>query len=408
MAAAAAGVGIMVVLAGILITVSGPLYKSIAGRNRPVSEVPIYNAGIYEGSARGYGGSVTVKIDVSEYEIRDVKISAPDETPEIGKAVAEKLSKEIWMNQAYSVDSVSGATMTSNAVKKALGECFRGAAKEGTELYDIIAEETAKENGQGVLPEVDELLKDIKDGTYRYQDETDDGSGYFNVIEVTVEGGRITALTWDCVDAGGVSKRALSESGEYVMTDNGPKWYEQADAVAQYVLENQTTEGLLNESGTTDAVTSVSIHVGGFADALKLCLLSARGDVSHITLKSLLEKAEDGEYSYLGDTPDDNGFCDSISMTVKDHKITALTWDAVKEDGTGKRKLSEDGQYTMTDDGPLWYEQADALSEYLIKNQTEEGLSDGTGYASDAVASVSIYIGGFEDAVKRCLQQGKR
>ena len=76
------------------------------------------------------------------------------------------------------------------------------------------------------------------------------------------------------------------------------------------------------------------------------------------------------------------------------------------KEGTGKRKLSEDGQYVMTENGPLWFEQADMLAEYLIENQSEEGLLQETGYASDAVASVSIYAGGFLSAVKQCLLNG--
>ena len=78
----------------------------------------------------------------------------------------------------------------------------------------------------------------------------------------------------------------------------------------------------------------------------------------------------------------------------------------VDKEGTGKRKLSEDGQYVMTENGPLWFEQADMLAEYLIENQSEEGLLQETGYASDAVASVSIYAGGFLSAVKQCLLNG--
>lgn len=274
-AAAMTGLGIMIVLAGLLIAVSGPVYKAISGRNRPISEVPIYNPGVYEGSARGYNGPVTVKIEVTEYEMKEVQIDAPDETPEIGKAAAAELAKEIWQKQTYSVDSISGATATSNAVNTALAESLKKAAREGTELYDMISAKDAAKEEQDTSPGIDALLKDTADG----------------------------------------------------------------------------------------------------------------------------------QYSYLSDTPDDKGFCDSIEMTVKDHKITALTWDSVKADGTGKRQLSEGGQYTMTEDGPLWYEQADTLSRYVIENQTEEGLSDGTGYGSDAVASVSIYIGGFEDAVKKCLMQ---
>ena len=103
---------------------SQPMYKAIAGRNLPVSDTPVYNAGTYEGTARGYGGDVTVTVTLTEYGIDDITVSAPDETPEIGQAAAVQLSREIWRNQSHSVDSVSGATMTSNAVKKATAHCI--------------------------------------------------------------------------------------------------------------------------------------------------------------------------------------------------------------------------------------------------------------------------------------------
>ncbi len=64
------------------------------------------------------------------------------------------------------------------------------------------------------------------------------------------------------------------------MTESGPLWYEQADQLARYVTENQTTKGLMNDSGTSDAVSTVSIHIGGFIDCLKKCLLIAGGDTS--------------------------------------------------------------------------------------------------------------------------------
>lgn len=402
LAAGLTGLGVMVVLAGALVGGSEPLYKMIAGRNRPISDTPIYNPGIYEGSARGYGGMVTVTINVSEYAIEDVKIEGPDETPEIGMAVANQLSKEIWLNQSHSIDSISGATMTSNAIKKALAECFRGAAKEGTKLANIIAEEVAQENAQGALPEVSELLKEAKDGTYVYHDEADDGNGFFNVIEVTIEKNRITALTWDAVNADGIGKRELSSGGNYNMTDNGLKWHEQADALAGYVLENQSAAGLMNEGGTTDAISSVSIHIGGFVDGLKKCLLLAKGDLSEAGIQDLLAMTPDGSYKYLGETADENGFRDYMELTVENHKITDIAWDCVSEDGAGKRQLSANGNYVMTDDGPLWYEQADALGSYVLEHQSVSGLENSEGY-SDAVASVSIYIGGFTDSLKKCL-----
>lgn len=404
--AAMAGLCAMVVLSAVLIGVSEPVYKAIAGRTRPVSEEPIYNVGVYSGTARGYGGPVTVTMEVSEYEIKDVKIEAPDETPEIGKSVSVKLSKEIWLNQSHSLDSVSGATMTSNAIKKALAECLRGAAREGTELAKIVAAEMAEEGSSRALPDLEELLAGVENGTYFYQETSEDGNGFFNTIEVTVENQRITDLTWDALKEDGTSKRALAESGSYIMTDNGPLWSEQADLLAAYVMEQQSTTQLLNEGGTTDAIASVSIHPGGFVDSLKKCLLAASGDVSFNSIDALLAKTSDGDYPYLSENADENGFRDQINLTVKEGKIVSLVWDCVKEDGTGKRALSKAGQYVMTENGPAWHEQADALAAYLVEGQSENGITDETGYAdseNDAIASVSIYVGGFVDAVKRCL-----
>ena len=187
------------------------------------------------------------------------------------------------------------------------------------------------------------------------------------------------------------------------MTENGPKWYEQADALERYVVEHQSTSELLNGAGTSDAVASVSIHAGGFVDSLKKCLLTAKGDVTYVTLEELLMKTPDGNYTYLSEYSDENGFRDFIEMSVENHRITALVWDAVDSEQSGKRALSAEGNYEMTEDGPKWYEQSDALSRYILEHQSEDGLLDETGYASDGVASVSIYSGGFLDAVKRCL-----
>lgn len=404
----AAGAGVMIVLSGLLAAGSGPLYKAVAGRNREVSETPVYYAGTYEGTSRGYGGPVTVRLTVSDYAIEDVRISAPEETPEIGKAVAVQLSNEMWRANSFSVDSVSGATMTSNAVKKAVGQCLEQAAREGTEAAKLFEAEFRSEKEARGLPELSEILPSVPDGDYIYRDTADDGSGHFNEIRVTVEKGTLTALSWDAVAMDGSGKREQSLRGQYVMTENGPLWHEQADTLAQYVVENQSTEGVVEGAGVTDALASVSIYPGGFVDAVKKCLMAASGDLSFASLEELLAGAEDGSYSYTSPKKDDSGMSDRIDLTVKDHAIAALVWDSVGEDGTGKRQLSMDGQYQMTEDGPLWYEQADTLAKYVLENQSVEGLSDSEGYATDAVSSVSINISGFINALKGCLSQGNR
>ena len=59
------------------------------------------------------------------------------------------------------------------------------------------------------------------------------------------------------------------------MTESGPLWSEQSASLAEYVIQNQTTEGLMNAEGKCDAIASVSIHINGFVSAVEECLKQA-------------------------------------------------------------------------------------------------------------------------------------
>ncbi|MBS6160554.1 MAG: FMN-binding protein, partial [Firmicutes bacterium] len=83
---------------------------------------------------------------------------------------------------------------------------------------------------------------------------------------------------WESVGEDGSKKSVLSENGEYVMTENGPTWKEQVEAMAAALVENQSLEfAKLDEQGKTDAVSGVSISVGGFVDLAQQCLNQAAG-----------------------------------------------------------------------------------------------------------------------------------
>ena len=78
-----------------------------------------YTAGTYSASEQGFGGPVTVTITTSDSEITDVKVEGADETAGIGAAALEPLQEAILAAQSDEIDGVSGATITSDAVKKA-------------------------------------------------------------------------------------------------------------------------------------------------------------------------------------------------------------------------------------------------------------------------------------------------
>ena len=247
-----------------------------------------------------------------------------------------------------------------------------------------------------------ETVSQWKDGTYSYEAPEYDENGYKDQVVMTIKGNAITSLTWDCIKEDGSKKSQLSMEGKYVMTENGPKWHEQAEAVVAYVLEHQGVDGLTNAEGYTDAIASVSINLNGFVNGVKDCLSQASSG-SEETKSSL----KDGTYSYEAPEYDENGYKDQVVMTIKGNAITSLTWDCIKEDGSKKSQLSMEGKYVMTENGPKWHEQAEAVVAYVLEHQGVDGLTNAEGY-TDAIASVSINLKGFVNGVKDCLTQASR
>ena len=245
----------------------------------------------------------------------------------------------------------------------------------------------------------EELLKELKDGTYEAKADAPDNNGFTDVVTVTVKDGKIAEVNWDAVGADGSTKSVLSENGEYVMTEDGLTWKEQAEALAKAVVENQSLSFLnLDEQGKTDAVSGVSISIGGFTALAEKCLKEAAGITQTLELK-------DGTYEAKAEAADNNGFIDQVTMTVADGKITEVNWEAVGEDGNKKSVLSENGEYVMTEDGLTWKEQAEALASALIENQSLDFLQVNEQGKTDAVSGVSISVGGFISLAEKCMNE---
>ena len=245
----------------------------------------------------------------------------------------------------------------------------------------------------------EELLKELKDGTYEAKADAPDNNGFTDVVTVTVKDGKIAEVNWEAVGADGSTKSVLSENGEYVMTEDGLTWKEQAEALANAVVENQSLSFLnLDEQGKTDAVSGVSISIGGFTALAEKCLKEAAGITQTLELK-------DGTYEAKAEAADNNGFIDQVTMTVADGKITEVNWEAVGEDGNKKSVLSENGEYVMTEDGLTWKEQAEALASALIENQSLDFLQANEQGKTDAVSGVSISVGGFISLAEKCMNE---
>lgn len=73
-----------------------------------------------EGSAEGYGGEITVTVTKDGDDITAVEAVGENETEGVGTKALEQLPDAIAEADSTDVDNVSGATVTSDAIKKAV------------------------------------------------------------------------------------------------------------------------------------------------------------------------------------------------------------------------------------------------------------------------------------------------
>lgn len=83
--------------------------------------------GDFTGTATGFGGDVIVNIRVEHGEIISCSVIGDGESPDVGGKYLSQFETQIVKNQGQ-VDAVTGATVTSNAVKAALQEAMTSAS----------------------------------------------------------------------------------------------------------------------------------------------------------------------------------------------------------------------------------------------------------------------------------------
>jgi len=103
--------------------------------------VTSFQPGTYSASAKGMNGDVTVEVIFTESAIKQVQVTSHQETDGIWETPVNSIPKAIVEGQTLNVEVVSGATMTSNAILKAVEDCVRQAGG------DVDALKNSGENG---------------------------------------------------------------------------------------------------------------------------------------------------------------------------------------------------------------------------------------------------------------------
>lgn len=115
-----------------------------------------YTAGVYTAQANGNNGPVTVEVEVSDAEILSVKVTEHAETAGLSDTPIERIPAKIVEGQTLAVDTVSGATNTSNAILKAAEDALAQAgadieALKAVQEKDEIAGETTERHVQALV-----------------------------------------------------------------------------------------------------------------------------------------------------------------------------------------------------------------------------------------------------------------
>ncbi len=89
-----------------------------------------YQDGTYTTTAVGYGGEFQVQTTIKDDKLVDVVVKEHNETPSIGGVAIEQMIDKMKKENKYDVDTISGATSSSSALKNAVGEAYKKAKNQ--------------------------------------------------------------------------------------------------------------------------------------------------------------------------------------------------------------------------------------------------------------------------------------
>ena len=106
---------------------------------------PAFEAGTYQAKAPGMHGDVVVETTFAKDRIEAVKVVKQAETQGIGTKAVEVLPGRMVEAQSPNVDGVSGATLTSNAIRTAVADCVKQAGVDPAALVPLAVKKAGRD-----------------------------------------------------------------------------------------------------------------------------------------------------------------------------------------------------------------------------------------------------------------------
>ena len=301
--------------------------ETTAAATAASEEAGIYTPGTYTGTAAGKNGDVKVEVTFSANAIDSVKVVEHSETAGISDGAIENIPAAIVENQSLAVDTVSGATITSEAILNAVADAVAQAGGDAEALKNVAApagEKEAKELSADVI---------VVGGG---------GAGMAAATRLAQLGKSVILVEKSGFLGGAISVSGGNQvvMGSQLQIDNGVA----DDSVESMVADFEANGANKNNK---EILTLFAENVGATTD----WLVANCGITFEEGLHQLGEYSHNRELAYTGGGA---GFAEAMRKAVEEAGVQVLlntkAESLIADNGTvtGVKAASSDADYTLT------------------------------------------------------------
>ena len=301
--------------------------ETTAAATAASEEAGIYTPGTYTGTAAGKNGDVKVEVTFSANAIDSVKVVEHSETAGISDGAIENIPAAIVENQSLAVDTVSGATVTSDAILNAVADAVAQAGGDVEALKNAAApagEKEAKELSADVI---------VVGGG---------GAGMAAATRLAQLGKSVILVEKSGFLGGAISVSGGNQvvMGSQLQIDNGV-----ADDSVESMVADFEANG--TNKNNKEILTLFAENVGATTD----WLVANCGITFEEGLHQLGEYSHNRELAYTGGGA---GFAEAMRKAVEEAGVQVLlntkAESLIADNGTvtGVKAASSDADYTLT------------------------------------------------------------
>lgn len=317
--------------------------------------------GVYKGTGTGYAGDITVSVQIKDKQIVAIDIlSTSDDAAFFNRA--KTVIDRIIEGQTLDVDTVSGATFSSNGIISAVKNALTG-EKDSGETGQSQSGGTAAAGSATSVAQVEDASA-YKDGTYYG---TGTGFGGTLKVQVDISGGKIAAI-------------------QILENNDGSEYISKASSIINAIISSQSTN-VDTVSGAT--YSSVGI-IQAVRDALSQAAVSGSDNSSSNSNTNQSEKSDQVTDVITGTVPYKEGIYYGtaegysgdvrVAVVIQEHTIKAIL-------------------ITDTSDDESFFNRAMDVVKNVIKKQNTD---------VDTVSGATYSSKGLINAIKNALKQAEK